>query len=75
MIALRVSFTRGVFHHSCFCKGVWRCLRIDVDVMGHATSFFQMRGGPHSDLKARQFFFLRRVVGPRFKEARKEMKR
>lgn len=31
--------------------------------MGHATSFFQMRGGPHSDVKARHFF-LRRVVGP-----------
>lgn len=37
--------------------------------MGHATSFFQMRGGPHSDVKARHFF-LRRVVGLMFKEAR-----
>ena len=33
MVALRVVFsniTCGVFCHSCFCKGVWRCLRIDV---------------------------------------------
>ena len=25
-----------------FPKGVWRCLRTDVDVMGHATSFFRV---------------------------------
>ena len=33
MVALRVVFTnitRGVFCHSCFFKGVWRCLQIDV---------------------------------------------
>ena len=30
--------------------------------MGHATSFFQMRGGPHSDVKARHSSFLRRVA-------------
>lgn len=40
-----------------FLKGVWRCLLQDVDVMGHATSFFQMRGGPHFDVKARHFLF------------------
>ena len=42
MIALRVSFTRGVSHHSCLLKGVWRCLLQDVNVMGHATSFFRV---------------------------------
>lgn len=34
MVALRVVFsniTCGVFCHSCFCKGVWRCLTEDVD--------------------------------------------
>ena len=34
----------------------------DVDDMGHATSFFQMRGGPHSDVKARHSSFLRQVA-------------
>ena len=39
----------------------------------HGTRHFifsKVRGVPHSDVKARHFFFLRRVVGPRFKEAR-----
>lgn len=40
-----------------FLKGVWRCLLQDVDVMRHATSFFQMRGVPHPDVKARHFLF------------------
>jgi len=44
MFALREK-SRGVFHHSCFRTGVWRCLRIDVDVMKHATSFFVLGGG------------------------------
>ena len=27
------------FHHSCFIKGVWRCLVLDVGAWEHATSF------------------------------------
>ena len=27
------------FHHSCFIKGVWRCLLSDVSAWGHATFF------------------------------------
>ena len=40
MIALRGAIHSGVFHHSCFTTGVWRCLSEDVDVMEHATLLF-----------------------------------
>ena len=44
MIALREQ-SRGVFHHSCFRTGVWRCLRIDVSRLRHATLLFRAGGG------------------------------
>ena len=55
MIALRVLFTRGVFHHSCFFKGVWRCLRQDV-VIGNTPLFFsvQARGVMRSTVQEEQ---------------------
>ena len=31
------------FHHSCFFKGVWRCLRQDV-VIGNTPLFFSAQG-------------------------------
>ena len=31
------------FHHSCFDKGVWRCLLADV-VIGNTPLFFSARG-------------------------------
>ena len=31
------------FHHSCFFKGVWRCLRQDV-VIGNTPLFFSVQG-------------------------------
>ena len=43
-VALRVVFsniTRGVFCHSCFCKGVWRCLRIDVGDLNTPLLFYR----------------------------------
>lgn len=55
---------------SCmFLKGVWRCLLQDVDDTRHATSFFQIRGVPHPDVKARHFFSAP-SGGPKLMEAR-----
>ena len=39
MIALRGSIHVACFHHSCFDKGVWRCLLADV-VIGNTPLFF-----------------------------------
>ena len=36
------------FYHSCFDKGVWRCLLADVSVWGHATSFNVMVTSPRT---------------------------
>ena len=44
MIALRGQSTVACFHHSCFDKGVWRCLTEDVGVWEHATLLFCARG-------------------------------
>jgi len=45
MIALRGAIHVACFHHSCFVKGVWRCLTEDVDVWKHATLLFCALGG------------------------------
>ena len=36
------------FHHSCFFKGVWRCLRQDV-VIGNTPLFFSAQGSVVND--------------------------
>ena len=38
MVALRGN-PRGVFHHSCFCLGVCRCLELDVKKWSTSRSF------------------------------------
>ena len=40
MIALRGAIHVACFHHSCFIKGVWRCLTEDVGDWERATLFF-----------------------------------
>ena len=57
VIALRVSFTRGVFHHSCFLKAFGDASEQTWMSWDTPLHFFQMRGGPHSDVKARHFLF------------------
>ena len=47
MVALRVVFTnitRGVFCHSCFYLGVWRCLTEDVGDLNTPLLFLPRRG-------------------------------
>ena len=47
-----------------FLKGVWRCLLQDVNVMGHATSFFPDAWRASFRCEGTPLSFLRRVVGP-----------
>ena len=75
MIALRVSFTRGVFHHSCFSRAfgdafykTWMSWDTPLYFPEAWRASFRCEGTPLS--------FLRQVVGPRLMEAREgEMKR
>ena len=43
MVALHGAIHVACFHHSCFDKGVWRCLLSDV-VIGNTPLFFSARG-------------------------------
>lgn len=55
-----------------FLKGVWRCLLQDVNVMGHATSFFPDAWRASFRCEGTPLSFLRQVVGPRFKRREKD---
>lgn len=55
-----------------FVKGVWRCLTEDVDVKGHATSFFSDAWCASSRCEGTPLFFLRRVVGRGLRRRGKE---
>ena len=41
------------FHHSCFDKGVWRCLLADV-VIGNAPLFFSAQGSVVSTAREKE---------------------